>query len=80
MFLYDCISKWGEKECHCACRCLGNEFCEDADKKINTYRSALEEIRNYCNRIEQGSVIGIQDCLINSIKNIVNYTINEVQR
>lgn len=36
------------------------------------YRSALEEIRDYCNRIEQGSVIGTQDCLINSIKNIAN--------
>lgn len=43
--LYDCISKWGEKECHCACRCLGNEFCNDADKRINKYKSALEEIR-----------------------------------
>ena len=43
--LYDCVSKWGEKECHCACRCLGNEFCIDADKRINKYKSALEEIR-----------------------------------
>lgn len=44
----------------------------------NKYRSALEEIKEYCSRIERGEVIGTQDCLINSIKNIVNYTINEV--
>jgi chromosome segregation ATPase len=43
--LFKCLDTFGENECHCACRCLGNEFCEDADKKINSYRSALEEIR-----------------------------------
>lgn len=43
--LFKCLDTFGENECHCACRCLGNEFCEDADKKINKYRSALEEIR-----------------------------------
>lgn len=43
--LFKCLDTFGESECHCACRCLGNEFCEDADKKINKYRSALEEIR-----------------------------------
>lgn len=43
--LFKCLDTFGESECHCACRCLGNEFCEDADKKINSYRSALEEIR-----------------------------------
>ena len=42
--LFKCLNTFGESECHCACRCLGNEFCEDADKKINSYRSALEEI------------------------------------
>jgi hypothetical protein len=42
--LFKCLDTFGESECHCACRCLGNEFCEDADKKINKYRSALEEI------------------------------------
>lgn len=41
-------------------------------KTEEKYRSALEEIRNYCDRIEQGSVIGTQDCVINSIKNITN--------
>lgn len=45
--MYDCIDKWDTKECHCACRCLGNEFCDDAAEKINTYRSALEEIKRY---------------------------------
>ena len=43
--LFKCLDTFGDSECHCACRCLGNEFCEDADKKINIYRSALEEIR-----------------------------------
>lgn len=43
--LFKCLDTFGENECHCACRCLGNEFCEDADKKINSYRSALEEIK-----------------------------------
>lgn len=42
--LFKCLDTFGESECHCACRCLGNEFCEDADKKINNYRSALKEI------------------------------------
>jgi hypothetical protein len=46
---------------------------------VEKYRIALEEIREYCSRIERGEVIGTQDCLINSIKNIVNYTINEVK-
>lgn len=48
--LYDCIEKWGTKECHCACRCLGNEFCEDADKKINNYKQALAEIKEIAKR------------------------------
>ena len=43
--LYDCIEKWGTKECHCACRCLGNEFCEDADKRIIKYKQTLQEIK-----------------------------------
>ena len=47
--LFKCLDTFGESECHCACRCLGNEFCEDADKKINAYRSALEEIREILN-------------------------------
>lgn len=33
--MYNCIQKFGTKECHCACRCLGNEFCQDAEEKIN---------------------------------------------
>ena len=48
--LFKCLDTFGESECHCACRCLGNEFCEDADKKINSYRSALEEIREINNK------------------------------
>ena len=48
--LYDCIEKWGTKECHCACRCLGNEFCEDADKRINNYKQTLQEIKAIAER------------------------------
>ena len=43
--LYDCIDKWGTEQCRCACRCLGNEFCDDADKKINKLKQALTEIK-----------------------------------
>ena len=35
-------------------------------------KSALEEIREYCDRIERGEVIGTQDCLINSINEALN--------
>ena len=42
--LYDCIDKWGTEQCRCACRCLGNEFCDDADKKINKLKQALRDI------------------------------------
>ena len=48
--LYNCIDKWGTKECHCACRCLGNEFCIDADKKIDKYKSCLQEIKALANK------------------------------
>ena len=44
--LYDCIEKWGTKQCRCACRCLGNEFCEDADKRIDKYKQTLQEIKD----------------------------------
>jgi hypothetical protein len=43
--LYDCIEKWGTKECHCACRYLGNEFCDDADKKIKQLKAENEELK-----------------------------------
>ena len=43
--LHDCIDKWGIRECHCACRCLGNEFCTDAEKKINEFKTKLEKIK-----------------------------------
>ncbi len=43
--LYNCIEKWGTKECHCACRCLGNEFCDDVDKKIKQLKSENEELK-----------------------------------
>ena len=70
--LYDCIDKWGTKQCHCACRCLGNEFCEDADKKINTYRSVLEEINR--------TLLGVHGLSINCNKQIIKVRsiINEV--
>ena len=43
--LYDCIEKWGTEQCRCAYRCLGNEFCEDADKRIDKYKKTLQEIK-----------------------------------
>ncbi len=46
--LHDCIDKWGIRECHCACRCLGNEFCTDAEKKINEFKTKLEKIKELC--------------------------------
>lgn len=55
---------------------IKEEEAEHYLKEVSKYRSALEEIRNYCDRIEQGSVIGTQDCLINSIKNITNEVLN----
>ena len=32
-------------QCHCAFRCLGNDFCDDAEKRINTYKTTLTEIK-----------------------------------
>lgn len=48
--LYSCIERFGTKECHCACKCLGNEFCFEADKKINQLKASLEEIKKICIR------------------------------
>ena len=59
--LFKCLDTFGESECRCACRCLGNEFCEDADKKINNYRSALEEIRELSTKdVQFGNFVKIQ--------------------
>ena len=52
------------------------KIIDEKKEKESKLWQALEEIRNYCNRIEQGSVIGTQDCLINSIKNITNEVLN----
>ena len=43
--LYNCIDKWGTEQCHCAYRCLGNDFCNEADKKINKLKQTLTEIK-----------------------------------
>ena len=43
---YKCQEKF-PNQCHCAFRCLGNEFCQDADKRIEKYRKAFEEIKEY---------------------------------
>ena len=41
---YKCQEKY-PGQCHCACRCLGNEFCNDADKKINKLKQTLIEVK-----------------------------------
>ena len=43
-----------------------------------TLKQALQEIIDYCSRVEQGYVIASQDCLMNSIKNVANYSLKEV--
>ncbi len=32
-------------QCRCAFRCLGNEFCQDADKRINELKAENEELK-----------------------------------
>ena len=54
--LYDCIEKWGTEQCHCACRCLGNEFCKDADKKINKLKQTLTEIKDIAEELLQTKI------------------------
>lgn len=56
---------------------VGGKQQYDMTMAYDKCKTALEEIRNYCDRIEQGTVIGTQDCLINSIKNITNEVLNE---
>ena len=43
--LYACIDKWGTEQCHCACRCLGNEFCDAAEEKMKNIKKTLENIK-----------------------------------
>lgn len=60
--LYNCIEKWGTKECHCACRCLGNEFCNDAEKKINQLK-AENEILEKVNKNNQEKIKKLNETL-----------------
>ena len=69
--LFKCLDTFGESECHCACRCLGNEFCEDADKKINSYRSALEEISSLIDKIHYRPVAKMKE-IQELIKKVLN--------
>lgn len=43
--LYACIDKWGTEQCHCACRCLGNEFCDAAEEKMKNIKQTLANIK-----------------------------------
>ena len=43
--LYACIDKWGTEQCHCACRCLGNEFCDAAEGKMKNIKQTLADIK-----------------------------------
>lgn len=47
---YQCQGKHSN-QCLCAFRCLGNEFCNDADNKIKSYQQILKEIKYFCNSI-----------------------------
>lgn len=63
--LYDCIDKWGTKQCHCACRCLGNEFCDAAEEKMKNIKQTLAEI----NRMAENTY-----CLTNTTnKDMANF-------
>lgn len=73
--LFKCLDTFGESECHCACRCLGNEFCEDAEIKINKYKTALEEIREI-NKLFFERKYGYPEDLI-EIDNIINEVLND---
>lgn len=67
---YKCQEKF-PNQCHCAFRCLGNEFCQDADERINKYKQALEEIRSYCD--EQNLKADYTACYItNRIDEVLN--------
>ncbi len=64
--LYDCIDKWGTKECHCACRCLGNDFCDDADKKIKQLEAENEKLKKDVERWKRnfnGKVSAIEELI-----------------
>ena len=52
--------------------------CEKLTRENEKLKQALQEIIDYCSRVEQGSVIASQDCLMNSIKNVANYSLKEV--
>lgn len=63
--LYDCIDKWGTEQCHCACRCLGNEFCDAAEEKMKNIKQTLAEI----NRMAENTY-----CLTNTTnKDMANF-------
>ena len=64
--LYDCIDKWGTEQCHCACRCLGNEFCDAAEEKMKNIKQTLAEI----NRMAENTY-----CLTNTTnKDMANFS------
>ena len=72
--LYNCIEKWGTKECHCACRCLGNEFCDDADKKINQLKADNEYLKNF-----HINLVGVKECEIRELLQLKK-TLAEIKR
>ncbi|MBE7713737.1 MAG: hypothetical protein E7Z87_08330 [Cyanobacteria bacterium SIG26] len=42
--MYECQEKY-PGQCRCAFRCLDNDFCNDAEKRINTHKTKLEKIK-----------------------------------
>jgi len=44
---YECAEKF-PNECHCAFRCLGNEWCDEAENRFIKYKQKLEKIKVLC--------------------------------
>jgi len=70
--LYDCIDKWGTKECHCACRCLGNDFCDSADKKITELKAENERL------VTENENLSENNEILNGINRNLEYMLDDV--
>lgn len=68
----NCAEKF-PNQCRCAFRCLDNEFCNDAEKRINRYKQALKKIECGCNEI----FIRTKEC--KDFKKLILNVINEMK-
>lgn len=46
-------------ECHCAFRCLGGEFCDEAEKRIKTLQEKLDIVVKALDRINREDYMGL---------------------